>query len=333
MTRLSSGQVGAAMRRITSHGLAEASDPAVREQLRVKFPARNDPLPAYVAKVSPIESFTGLKESLLSLQPGGAPGSGGCRPEFLISLAERMDEHEMELLEQFGMAYTSGDLPPWFYRLWLTLNTVPLFKDALQVDVRPLGIRHCLTRVFHREVVEQSKEAFRDFLEPQQLGQSRGGAAKLVHSVQGMLELHPDFVCVATDIHNCFNEESRRAVVEVISDTPGLAHLATFTGTVLAPVPGLESGGVIWGSSTMGQGQGDPVSGAFQACGLQPSLVKIDEECSEGGGMARAGADDVFSVGPPEVVFTAVENFARDIQQRCGLQLNRDKTKVYSRGL
>ena len=44
-----------------------------------------------------------------------------------------------------------------------------------------------------------------------------------------------------------------------------------------------------------------------------------------------AGADDVFSVGPPEVVFTAVENFARDIQQRCGLQLNRDKTKVYTR--
>ena len=53
------------MNRVTSHGLASADDPAVRNQLQQKFPDRVDVLPDTVPKVKPIEAFGGLRESLL----------------------------------------------------------------------------------------------------------------------------------------------------------------------------------------------------------------------------------------------------------------------------
>ena len=47
--------------------------------------------------------------------------------------------------------------------------------------------------------------------------------------------------------------------------------------------------------------------------------------------MARGGADDVFAVGPPEVVIPAVQRFAVDIAARCNLQLQWSKSMVYCR--
>ena len=47
--------------------------------------------------------------------------------------------------------------------------------------------------------------------------------------------------------------------------------------------------------------------------------------------MARAGADDVFSVGPVEIVLPAVQRFAAEIKQRCDLELQWSKTVLYSR--
>ena len=77
---LYAGQVRRSMQRGTSHGLADSHSPQVLQQMQVKFPARNDPLPATVPKLAPIDSFSQLRETLLSLEPGTSPGSGGCRP-------------------------------------------------------------------------------------------------------------------------------------------------------------------------------------------------------------------------------------------------------------
>ena len=87
----------------------------------------------------------------------------------------------------------------------------------------------------------------------------------------------------------------------MLQETSSLQHLATFAAAILAPVPALEPGGsvCVWGHSPTGQGQGDPASGAFQAIGYQPSLLKLDEDCRQGGGLAMAGADDTFAIGLP----------------------------------
>ena len=133
------------------------------------------------------------------------------RLEYLVALGDRLDEREMENLEEFGLKYVAGKLPAWLYRLWLSTQTVPMHKTSAQDAVRPIGIRHSWPRLFHKEVIAQSKPEIREFLEPQQLGQSQAGAAKLIHSVRGLLEANPDFICVSTDIKNCYNEQNRAA--------------------------------------------------------------------------------------------------------------------------
>ena len=52
------------------------------------------------------------------------------RPEFLRVLGDYMEEEDMVLLEEFGMSYLQGDLPKWFYPLWLSAQTVPIFKNS-----------------------------------------------------------------------------------------------------------------------------------------------------------------------------------------------------------
>ena len=321
------------MQRVTSHGLADIEDPDVLAQLKEKFPARQDVLPASVPLHTPIDSFAGLRESLLSQDAnrGSSPGSGGMRPEYLVALGERLDEREMENLEEFGLKYVAGKLPAWLYRLWLSTQTVPMHKTSAQDAVRPIGIRHSWPRLFHKEVIAQSKPEIREFLEPQQLGQSQAGAAKLIHSVRGLLEANPEFICVSTDIKNCYNEQNRAAALGVLLSSEPLEHLTTFSATILAPVSALESRGKVWGSSGTGKVQGDPASGALQAVGMQPCLEELDAACQDGGGMARAGADDVFAVGLANVVLPAVQQFSESIKAKCNLELQWTKCKVYKR--
>ena len=94
------------MQRITSHGLADIDEPEVLAQLRQKFPSRQDVLPSSVPTYPPIDSFVGLRESLLSMDAnrGSSPGSGGMRP----ALGDRLEEREMENLEEFGLRYTAA---------------------------------------------------------------------------------------------------------------------------------------------------------------------------------------------------------------------------------
>ena len=40
--------------------------------------------------------------------------------------------------------------------------------------------------------------------------------------------------------------------------------------------------------------------------GMQPSLIRLDRDCRSGGGMAKAGFDDCYTVGPADVVLPAV---------------------------
>ena len=77
-------------------------------------------------------------------------------------------------------------------------------------------------------------------------------------------------------------------------------------------------------------GQRDPSSGAFQAMGLHPSLLKLDQACRAGGGLAVAGADDTYAIGPPEVVLPAVQRYSEDIWARANHRLQWTKTIMFS---
>ena len=38
------------------------------------------------------------------------------RPEYMAALGDRLEDREMENLEEFGLKYVSGKLPAWLFR-------------------------------------------------------------------------------------------------------------------------------------------------------------------------------------------------------------------------
>ena len=180
-----------------------------------------------------LDNFNAISGAFYNLKSGVAPGTGGMRPEFLVTLAEVWDEKNSnidpwDLVNYFCMQYVRGGMPPWFYQSVMTVETVGLFKtsDRHKEKLRPIGMRNPFIKTIHKSIIKQNQRAFKDFLEPQQLGMSVAGAAKLVHSIRMTLEKNPNFICVKLDFRNAFNEISRARVVEALEEEESLAHLA-----------------------------------------------------------------------------------------------------------
>ena len=327
---LSKGFISKAARTITSFGIGSMDDPNILHQMEQKYPRRGIPLPASVSRSQCVDNLRGLRDMLLGLQGGVSAGTGGMRPEYLTCLAEVWGEEQMSRLENFGMRYLTGLLPAWWYKVWLSLTTVALFKTSEQEAVRPVGIEPCLARSFHKMVNRENKAALVNFLEPQQLALSVAGGAKLVHSVRMLSEANPTHVVVKTDISNAFNSVSRACILDVLEGEESLRHLSWHAALTLASPNALESGGTVWGQAREGGTQGNPEAGSWFCVAWQPQIRRLDAELSAVGGAAKAGMDDLFAIGPPEVVFPALERFCQDIKDKCLLQLERSKTEVFT---
>jgi hypothetical protein len=115
-----------------------------------------------------------------------------------------------------------------------------------------------------------------------------------------------------------------------VAGEESLRHLASHVALSLAPAGALESGGKVWGQAEDGTTQGDPEAGGYFGVGWHPQLRQLDRVVSAAGGAARAGCDDLCAVGPPDVVFPALEEFWRDIARTCCLHLERSKSEVFS---
>ena len=141
----------------------------------------------------------------------------------------------------------------------------------------------------HKKVVRQNKGVITEFLEPEQLGMSIAGGAKLVHAVRMMLEMNRNFVCIKLDFRNAFNEVFRFRIVEAFEEVMSLKHLACHAATLLAPGSGLESRGILWGESLEGATQGDPESGPYFSVAIQKYVVRVNAMLAAQGGCARFG--------------------------------------------
>ena len=119
-------------------------------------------------------------------------------------------------------------------------------------------------------------------------------------------------------------------MVTALQSEPSLQHMAWHAATSLAPSSGLESQGRLWGRAPEGTTQGDPEGGPWYCTTWQRRLRELDATLAAVGGMVRAGWDDLFPVGPPEVLFPAMERFWRLVLEECGLQPQLTKSKIYS---
>ena len=332
LSHLSKGEIGKAVSRLTSFGVASTEDPAVMAALRAKYVERGKDLPDTVLMGQAVDSLSGLKETLLNLPTGVSPGTGGLRGEFLACLAEVWDDNTMGLLEEFGMLYLNGHLPPWWYRVWGSVTTVPLFKTVERETVRPVGVRNPLIRTLHSRVIKENREAFTDYFEPQQLALSEAGGHKLVHQVRRAMEEHRDWVVAKVDVRNAHNEVWRSAIITSLEAQPTLQHLAWFAAVILAPSTGLETGGEQWGEQGEGETQGDPKASPFFASAIHPAVQRFDAELGAAGGIGRFGNDDGYGCGPPEVVYPTLARLEAALREECGLTLQRQKTEVFAWG-
>ena len=161
----------------------------------------------------------------------------------------------------------------------------------------------------------------------------RTGAHKLIHSVRMMYELPqgPNWVVVKLDIENAHSSVLRAAVVNQYVANPSLQHMALHAATALAPPTILVYRGEAWGTPA-GEGvvQGNAKASQDFNVAIQPDLVQLDLEVSSEGGVARGGQDDVFVVGPSNIVFPAIDRFSVRTFQNCGLRLQRAKCMVLS---
>ena len=328
MLLLSKGQISKAARRINSNGIANMDDPAIKDQMRSKYPDRGHPLPTTVTRGQCVDNLGGLRDVLLSLKGGVSPGTGGMRGEYLICLGEVWGGAVMELLQHLGMRYLTGQLPPWWYRVWLSVTTVPLFKDT--GAIRPVGVEPSLVRSFHKEVNRVNRPVLASYLEPQQLANSVGGAAKLVNSVRMLLEANPGFVGVKCDVKNAFNCAARAKVLRVLEGEDSLRHLVWHAALSLSSPSALESGGKVWGEAAEGMCQGDPESGSYFCLAWHPEIRELDRQIAAVGGAVKAGMDDLFIVGPPDVLFPAMLQFWEEVTVSCNLQLEPSKTQVFT---
>ena len=148
------------------------------------------------------------------------------RNEHLRAAAKHWEDSEEEVFEMFSLSYLNGHLPPWWYAVWGSVTSVPLFKTAEQDPsvLRPVGIKSSFLCQLHRQVVKANTSALREHLEPCQVALMPSGGAVLVHTVRMAVEQRPDFVCVCLDVCNAHNEISRRVVV-VEPPAPASARL------------------------------------------------------------------------------------------------------------
>ena len=329
---ISRGFISKATNRITSHGVANLKDPQSKAALQSKYPDRGRDMPVQVTKGLAVDSMYSLREAFLALKGGVAPGTGQLRPEFLTTLAEVWEggTNVWELVNNFAMRHIQGQFPPWYYKACMTVETVGLYKTANQeaTQVRPVGMRNPWIKTMHKEVVKQNKEILTDFLEPQQLGMSLAGGAKLVHSVRLIMEQNPNFICVKLDFKNAFNEVFRARIMEALEEEDSLRHLALHAATLLAPASGLESQGCLWGEAHEGTTQGDPESGPYFNVAIHKYVRIADADLARVGGFSRFGWDDGYLCGPPVDVYATLETFSSNVHKHCGLELQRSKTEV-----
>ena len=119
-------------------------------------------------------------------------------------------------------------------------------------------------------------------------------------------------------------------MIEALEREPTLTHLAWHAATCLASHTGLESGGQLWGESGEGLSQGDPEASSWFSVAWHLEVRELSATLAEHGGLARFGNDDGYLVGPPDIIFHALELFANSVRENYLIHLQVSKTEVFT---
>ena len=60
--------------------------------MRAKYPDRKVPITLVIEKQAPVDSYEGMVERITKLRKGAVPGTGGLRPEYVVSWSKEFSE-------------------------------------------------------------------------------------------------------------------------------------------------------------------------------------------------------------------------------------------------
>jgi len=153
---------------------------------------------------------------------------------------------------------------------------------------------------------------------PQQLGVGvKFAAGLLVMGLRMTLHTRPDVIIVGVDISNAFCEVMRASVIKRHMQHDRLCGMVPYRRAKLGPVAKL------WArKDTMeyeeGLQQGPPTSSSGLSYTIHEKVNRANKRLVEHGECARFGMDDGYMMGPMEVVFQVLEEFAVGIKEDHG---------------
>jgi hypothetical protein len=315
------GCLSKAMTYLSSRGLGDLGLPEIAAQLKAKHPQERQPWEVDLRDAPRVE-LGSARDVLKSLKRRAGTGPDNSRNEYLLRIVRGVvspvvREKALGAWATFADHVANGDFPDWFYLVWTSVTQFAPIKEEGDSprthDVRPVGCGTCERRAVAAMVKTVAKEPLREYCEPVQLGQgTRAGTQALGISMRTHIELYFRHIIVKWDFINAYNKMQRRAIIEAFQRDPRLHFLLRYFQSELAP----ES--LVFARTERGQvkvldyrsvegGQ----QGAFSAGAAFNALTRglfgeLDDAIAQGGGFARAVADDLVITGPPDVVWPAL---------------------------
>lgn len=343
------GQLRRAMQCLAMTEMAPANDATLAELQRL-HPGRNHAIPAPPVSQPPpaiVLEREHFDKVFRALPRASAPGSSQMRWEHLEVVFRNGGS---DLLFAVCQSLAEGDIPP-MARPWVAgARLVAICKGRpppptesgalLPRALRPIACGEVIRKLVGKVICAQKASAFVAHFCPDpdpgasstaaQLGVALSGGADIgVHTVQKMLADHPDFVVATVDARNAFNALSRGAMfAAVLEDFP---ELYAFTAACYEDPPNLlfrTSEGPRIIASAEGTQQGDPLGCLYLAAPLQKVLTVVRR--AHPGVHILAYIDDVFFLGPAELVRSAYDDYETALGSALGLESQPSKCQVYS---
>jgi hypothetical protein len=144
------------------------------------------------------------------------------------------------------------------------------------------------------------------------------------------LHKNEDFIIISTDISNAYCELMRASVVDRHMDIEKMQGMVPCWRAKLGPNAKLWAG-EDYMDYMEGQVQGSPTSSSGFSYTIHDKVKEADRRLAEYGGCARFGMDDGYLIGPKEIIFAVLAEFATGLGRDHGCVLNTRKCKMFSR--
>jgi hypothetical protein len=139
----------------------------------------------------------------------------------------------------------------------------------------------------------------------------------LVMGLRMIIDMSKDFILISVDIVNAYCEVMRASVIERHMEHNKFKGIMPYWRAKLGPATNLWARD---GSMEYIEGlvHGSPTSSSGFSYTIHEEVKKADRKLVECGGCARFGMDAGYMIGPKEVVFGVLSEFAHAIRDEHG---------------